>query len=88
VIDLLSGYFSAELIDERPDLRSSLYHGKAEGVARTRDEFRELLRDRPMTRDEFWRATSAWFDDDEAMYRELEDAYRFFFDDEPPAAGD
>jgi len=68
-------------------MRSSLYHGGADGVETVRREFRDFLRGRSMTRDEFWRATSAWFDDDEKMYRELEDAYRFFFDEEPPVHG-
>jgi hypothetical protein len=86
VIDLLTGYFSEELIKERPEMRSSLYNGGADGVAEVRAEFADLLRDRTMSHDDFWRATSAWFDSDEDLYRELEEAYRFFFDEEPPVS--
>ncbi len=39
---------------------------------------------RTLSRDELWRATSAWFDNDKQMYGELEDAYRFLFNEEPP----
>jgi hypothetical protein len=53
-------------------------------VERTRDEFRDFLRDRPMTRDEFYRATSAHFADDDEMYRAIGDAHRYLFDEEPP----
>ena len=86
VTDLLSGYFSEELAGARPMLRSSLINGGPEGVERLRVEFRDFLSNRPMTRDEFWKATSAWFDTDEALYAAVGDAYRFFFDDEPPPA--
>lgn len=88
VIGLVSGYFAKELIDERPEIRTSLHNGTAEGVERIRAEFGEFLRKRPMTRDELYKATSAWFHDDEEMYRELGDAYRFLFDEEPPASTD
>ncbi len=37
-----------------------------------------------MTHDDLCRATMAYFPDDEKLYRELADAYRFFFDEEPP----
>jgi hypothetical protein len=84
VLDLLSGYFSEELLEERPLMRSSLYNGGPVGVEATRAQFRELLIGRSMTHDDFYRATMAYFPDDETFYRELEDAYRFFFDDEPP----
>jgi hypothetical protein len=86
VTDLLSGYFSEELAGARPMLRSSLINGGPEGVDRLRVEFREFLSKRPMTRDEFWTATSAWFDSEEALYAAVEDAHRFFFDEEPPSA--
>jgi hypothetical protein len=85
VLDLLSGYFSEEMIGERPDMRTSLYNGDQEGVDRVRNEFRDLLRSRSMNRYEFYRATMTLFDDDETMYGELEGVYRFFFEDEPPA---
>lgn len=85
VLDLLSGYFSEELLEERPVMRSSLYHGGPVGVETTKAQFRELLVERSMTHDAFYRATMAYFPNDERLYRELEDAYRFFFDDEPPA---
>jgi hypothetical protein len=83
-IGLISGYFAKELIDERPEIRTSLHNGTAEGVQRVRAEFGNFLQERPMTRDELYRATSARFHDDEEMYRELGEAYRFFFDEEPP----
>jgi len=86
VTDLLSGYFSEELAGARPMLRSSLINGGPGGVERLRVEFREFLSKRPMTHDEFWRATSAWFDSDETLYAAVEDAYRFFFDEEPLTA--
>jgi len=86
VLDLLSGYFSEELLEERPIMRSSLYNGGPAGVEETRAQFRDLLTDRSMTPDVFYRATMTYFPDDERLYRELEDAYRFFFDDEPPTA--
>ena len=85
VIDLLTGYFSEELIKERPEMRSSLHTGGFDG-AEVRAEFADLLRTRTMSHDDFWRATSAWFDSDEDLYRELAEAYRFFFDEEPPAS--
>jgi hypothetical protein len=66
-------------------MRNSLYNGGPAGVDRVQNEFRELLRTRSVGHDEFYRATMTLFDDDEKMYLELEDAYRFFFDDEPPA---
>ncbi len=84
VVDLISGYFSEELIRDRPDMRSSLYNGGPGGVAAVRAEFADLLRRRTLSRDELWRATSAWFDNDKQMYGELEDAYRFLFNEEPP----
>jgi hypothetical protein len=37
-----------------------------------------------MTHDVFHSATMAYFPDDGKLYRELADAYRFFFDEEPP----
>ena len=86
VLDLLSGYFSEELLEERPIMRSSLYHGSPAGVEATRAQFRDLLVGRSMTHDDFYRATTAYVPDDERLYHELEDAYRFFFDDEPPTA--
>jgi hypothetical protein len=36
VLDLLSGYFSEELLEERPIMRSSLYHGGPVGVEETK----------------------------------------------------
>jgi hypothetical protein len=84
VLDLLSGYFSEELLEERPIMRSSLYHGGSVGVEETRAQLRDLLINRSMTHDDFYRATMAYFPDDERLYRELEDAYRFFFDDDAP----
>jgi hypothetical protein len=36
-----------------------------------------------MTSTEFWRATSAYFADDADLYRALEEAYSFFFDEAP-----
>ncbi|MEV6495172.1 hypothetical protein AB0M20_42125 [Actinoplanes sp. NPDC051633] len=86
VLDLLSGYFSPELLEERPIMRSSLHHGGPAGVETTRADFRDLLAGRGMTHDDFYRATMTYFPDDESLYRELEDAYRFFFDEEPPTA--
>jgi hypothetical protein len=67
------------MIDDRPELRESLHNGSAESVERLRAEFGDLLRERPMTRDQMYRATSTWFSDDDVMYRELGDAYRFIF---------
>ena len=85
LIGLLSGYFSEELIDERPEMRSDLFASSPDAVAGVRDEFRELLRTRRMSHREFWKATSAWFDNDDKVYRELADSYRFLFAEEPPA---
>jgi hypothetical protein len=84
VINLLSGYFSDEMAGAQPVLRASLHNAGPEAVERTRDEFRDFLRDRPMTRDEFYRATSAHFADDDEMYRAIGDAHRYLFDEEPP----
>ncbi|MEV6494915.1 hypothetical protein AB0M20_40780 [Actinoplanes sp. NPDC051633] len=81
---MLSGYFAAEMAGERPIMRSSLLNGGPEGVERLRGEFRDFLINRPMTRDEFYKATSAWFDSDEQLYAAIGDAHRFFFDEEPP----
>jgi hypothetical protein len=81
---MLRGYFSEEMIGDRPTMRSSLINGGPEVVERLRAEFREFLTDRPMTHDEFYKTTSAWFDSDEELYAEAGDAYRFFFDEEPP----
>jgi len=86
VTNLLTGYFSEELIDERADMRSSLHHAGPEGVELVRSQFQDFLRSRGMSRDEFWTATSAWFDSEDEMYAQIEDAYRFFFDEEPPPA--
>ena len=86
VLDLLSGYFSEELLEERPMLRDGLIIRGPVGVERTKTQFRELLTKRTMTHNEFYRATMAYFPDDAKLYRELEDAYRFFFDEEPPPA--
>ena len=83
VLDLLSGYFSEELIEERPIMRSSLYNGGPAGVEKTKAEFRELLTDRTMTHDAFYRATMVYFPNDEKLHVELTNAYRFFFDEEP-----
>jgi hypothetical protein len=85
VINLLSGYFSEEMAGAQPVLRTSLHNAGPDAVSRTRDEFRAFLRDRPMTHDEFYRATSAYFADDEQMYRAIGAAHRVFFDEEPPA---
>ena len=83
VLDLLAVYFNEELIDERPNLRSSLYNGGPEGVESTRAEFADLLRKRTMTSDDFWRATSVYFASDENLYRALDKAYGFFFEEAP-----
>jgi hypothetical protein len=83
---MLEAYFSEELAGDRPILRSSLNNGGPERVERLRGAFRDFLSDRRMTHDEFWKATGAWFDSDEELYAEIENAYRFFFDDEPPIA--
>jgi hypothetical protein len=85
VINLLTGYFSEELVEERPIMRSSLINGGPEGVDRVRNQFRDFLSRRPMTRDEFWQATSAWFETDEELYAAVGEAHRFFFDEDPPA---
>lgn len=84
LLDLLSGYFSEELLEERPDMRSSLYNGGMAGVEATKAQFKELLTARTMTHDDFYRATMTFFPDDEKLYLELNDAYRFFFDEDPP----
>jgi hypothetical protein len=84
VTDLLTAYFSEELAGAGPMLRSSLINGGPEGVERLRAEFLDFLSERPMTSNQFWKTTSAWFDNDEALYAAVEDAYRFFFDEEPP----
>jgi hypothetical protein len=86
VTTMLEAYFSEELAGDRPILRSSLINGGPERVERLRGAFRDFLTDRPMTHDEFWKATGAWFDSDAELYAEIENAYRFFFDDEPPTA--
>lgn len=86
-IDALGVYFNEELRHERAGMRAGLYNGGPGGVARARAEIGELLRRRGLTHEDFWRATSVSFADDEEMYRELADAYRFFFDEEPPAPG-
>jgi hypothetical protein len=86
VLDLLSGYFSEELMEERPIMRSSLYNGGMAGVEATKAEFRNLLTARTMTHDDFYRATMAYFPDDEKLYLELADAYRFFFEEDPPTS--
>jgi hypothetical protein len=86
VFDLLSGYFSEELLEERPVMRSSLHNGGPAGVEATKAQFRDLITDRTISHDDFYRATMAYFPDDEQLYRELAAAYRFFFDEEPPSA--
>jgi hypothetical protein len=86
LLDLLNGYFSEELVYERPIMRSSLYNGGPVGVETTKKQFRELLTARTLTHKEFYRETMAYFPDDEELYRALADAYRFFFDEEPPRA--
>jgi hypothetical protein len=83
VLDLLSGYFSEELLGERTVMRSSLYNGGPAGVETTKAQFRDLFIARTMTHDEFYRATTACFPNDDELYRELADAYRFFFDEDP-----
>ena len=85
VLDLLSGYFSEELLEERPIMRSSLHNGGTAGVEATKAQFRDLLTSRTMTHGDFYRATMAYFPNDEKLYRELADAYRFLFDEDPPA---
>jgi hypothetical protein len=84
VLDLLGAYFSEELTEERPMMRSSLHNGGTAGVEATKVQFKALLTERTITRDEFYRATLAYFSADEKLYRELADAYRFFFDEDPP----
>ncbi|MEV6494916.1 hypothetical protein AB0M20_40785 [Actinoplanes sp. NPDC051633] len=64
---MLSAYFSTELDGGRPVLRSGLIDGGPEVVERLRAEFREFLTDRPMTHDEFYKTTSAWFDSDDEL---------------------
>jgi hypothetical protein len=86
VTDLLVLYFNEELAEERPTMRSSMINGGPEIVERHRAEFRKFLSSRPMTHDEFWKDTSVWFPDDERLYAAVEDAYRFFFDEDPPRA--
>ena len=84
VINLLSGYFSEELDGARPTLRTSLINAGPEVVERFRTEFQHILSNRPMTHAEFADATMAWFNTDDELYAAVADAYRFFFDEEPP----
>jgi len=83
VLNMLSVYFNEEMAEERATLRSILYNSGPAVVESNRAEFAELLRARSMTSDEFWRATSAYFASDDALYRALEEAYGFFFDEAP-----
>ena len=85
VTDLLTGYFSEELVDERVLLRDSLTNSPPDARRRVRDEFRELLATRNMTVEEIRKATATWFDDEQQMYAALADAYRYLFGDEPPS---
>jgi hypothetical protein len=64
VTTMLSGYFSEEMAGDRLVTRSSLINGGPEGVERLRGAFRDFLTDRTMTRDEFYRTASAWFESD------------------------
>ena len=82
-MNFLTGYFSEELEDERPRMRSSLANSSDDYRAQVRDGLAELIASRSMSTDEFWRVTWKSFDDEDQMYRELTEAYRFLFGADP-----
>ena len=81
VLDLLSAYFSEELVDERPGLRTSLDNSPAAERERIRRELADLIAGREMSTEDFWQATWQRFATEDEMYRELADAYRYLFGD-------
>jgi hypothetical protein len=84
VTDLLSAYYCTEMADHQDVLCAALAQARPDARENLRLGFRALLTTRPMTVKDFWKATSAWFADDDQLYSALEDAYRCFFEEQPP----
>jgi hypothetical protein len=75
----ISAYFSEELINDRPEMRTSLDNSSAEHREKIKSGLAEIIRTRSLSPQEFWELTFVMYPDEDALYKEIEDAYEFLF---------
>jgi hypothetical protein len=75
----IRAYFAEEQTNDRPAMRTSLHNSDLEHREKIRDGLAELIRTRSLSPDEFWELTFVEYPDEDALYKEIEDAYEFLF---------
>ena len=75
----ISAYFSEELINDRTEMRTSLQNSSTEHQEKIKNGLAELISTHSLSPREFWELTFADIPDEDALYKEIEDAYEFLF---------
>jgi hypothetical protein len=86
----LQTFYSDDMKGDPERYRRSIRNGPEEYQQRLKQGLADLISTRELTADELWKSTWIEFDDDDELYRSLQETYDFLFggSDRPPAVHD